>query len=243
MSHLTWPAAPPDLEIAAAEVHVWAARLALPPLRLAELAATLDAGERERAARFLQPLHRDRFIAAHGWLRQLLGRCLLADPASLRFSAGPQGKPALPASAALQFNLAHSGEVALIALARGRAVGVDVEQVRAMPDAEAIAARFFSTAEQAALAALPPAGRNAAFFNLWTRKEAWIKATGAGLSYPIAQLTVALGAGDDDCLLSAGPDPATPSQWRLRSLDAAPGYAAAAAAQGRDWSLHLWRTI
>ena len=216
-----WPAAPPDLQIAPGEVHVWAANLALPSQQLAEMEAVLDDAERGRASRFVQPLHRDRFIAAHGFLRRLLGRSLQLEPGVIQFVAGAQGKPAIDGG--LEFNLAHSGDVALIALARGRAVGVDVEQVRAMPDAEGIAARFFSADEQAALAATPAGGRQDAFFNIWTRKEAWIKAIGAGLSFPLDQLTVSLGAGEEDCLLSAAGGPAVTTQWRLRALSALPG--------------------
>jgi 4'-phosphopantetheinyl transferase len=234
-----WPAAPADVEIAPGEVHVWAAGLALPAQKLDELADTLAPDERERAGRFVQPLHRDRFIAAHGFLRRVLGRSLQTDPHAMRFIAGAQGKPAIAGGP--EFNLAHSGDMALIALARGSAVGVDVEQMRAMLDGESIAGRFFSAGEQAALAALPAAERQAAFFNIWTRKEAWIKAIGVGLSYPLDELTVSLGAGEDDCLLSAGGDPAIAAQWRLRALNAPPGYAAAVAAEGRDWSLRLWR--
>jgi 4'-phosphopantetheinyl transferase len=235
----SWPAAPPDLQIAPGEVHVWAAGLSLPADQLAELEATLDPGERERARRFVQPLHRDRFIAAHGFLRQVLGRILQIDPHAMRFIAGAQGKPAIAGGP--EFNLAHSGDIALIALARGRAVGVDVEQARATLDAEAIAARFFSTGEQAALAAMPAPDRRDAFFNIWTRKEAFIKATGAGLSFPLDELTVSLGEGEDDCLLSVADDPAVAAQWRVRALRAPPGYAAAVAAEGRDWTLSLWR--
>jgi 4'-phosphopantetheinyl transferase len=234
-----WPAAPLDLQIAPGEVHVWAAGLALPTQQLAELETLLDRAERDRAGRFVQPLHRDRFIAAHGRLRQLLARSLQMEPSEIQFMASARGKPAI--AGGLEFNLAHSGDVALIALARDRTVGVDVEQARAMPDAEAIAARFFSADEQAALAALPAADQQAAFFNIWTRKEAFIKATGAGLSFPLDQFTVSLGAGEDDCLLGAEDALAVTTQWRLRALAAPAGYAAAVAAQGRDWTLQLWR--
>jgi 4'-phosphopantetheinyl transferase len=169
-----------------------------------------------------------------------LGRSLQIEPREIQFVAGAQGKPAIAGGP--EFNLAHSGDVALIALARDRAVGVDVEQVRAMPDADGIAARFFSAGEQAALAALPAAERQAAFFNIWTRKEAFIKATGAGLSFPLDGFTVSLGAGEDDCLLSAAGGPAVAARWRVQALSAPPGYAAAVAAEGRDWRLRLWGT-
>jgi 4'-phosphopantetheinyl transferase len=237
-----WPAAPHDLAIGSGEVHVWAAGLVLPPQPLSELEAILDSSERDRAARFVLPVHRDRFIAAHGVLRRLLGRRLMVDPREIQFVAGAQGKPALAPTmqGSLHFNLAHSGDAALIAIARGRDLGVDVEQVRPTPDTEAIAARFFSAGEQVALAALPAAERQAAFFDIWTRKEAWIKAIGKGLTFPLDQFTVSLGQGEEDCLLSAGGDPAVASQWRLRALVAPLGYAAAVAAEGRDWRLRLW---
>ena len=237
-----WPLAAPEPLLAPGEVHVWAAALALPANELSGLAALLDPAERERAARFVQPLHRDRFIAAHGLLRQVLARCLRLQPAQVQFTPGANGKPSLAGAGPLQFNLAHSGDVTLIAVANGRAVGVDVEQARDMIDAEAIAARFFSAQEQAALAALPASEKQAGFFRLWTRKEAWIKATGAGLSFPLAQLTMSLAEPNDDCLLSVDGAPAAAAQWRVRALPAPAGYAAAVAAEGRDWRLHLWRT-
>ncbi len=181
----------------------------------------LTEAERARARAFHFPDDRRRFTVARGVLRLLLGRCLDRDPAGVPLATGPHGKPHL-AGHALHFNVAHSHGVALIALASDRRVGVDVERIRHDLDVLGLAARAFAPPEAAALRALPPRDRTGAFFACWARKEAYVKATGLGLSLPLDAFTVPL-----------APD----AGWSVRDLAAAPGYAAAVAAEGHGWRL------
>lgn len=175
------------------QVHVWAAWLEAPAPAYGTYDAILSASERERASRFHFAEHRRRYTVAHGWLRQLLGAYVGRSPATLEFELGPKGKPTLaPAcnSTDLQFNLAHSEDLSLVAVCRKAPVGVDVERVRAMTDAADLVTRFFSKREAAKFNLLPDQNRAAAFFNLWTRKEAWLKATGQGIGHLLEQVEV-----------------------------------------------------
>jgi 4'-phosphopantetheinyl transferase len=223
-------------------VHVWLAALRRPDLP--DLAATLAPDERRRGDRFHRPDDRDRFVAAHGLLRLILGRYLDQPPASLRFGAGPHGKPALLPAADpavdLRFNLAHAGDLALYAVAESREVGVDLEAVRAERDLDLLAATVLSPAERVGFAALPAAARPAAFFAAWTRKEAYVKALGVGLGRPFAALEVVPGSGGATMVRDPAAPPGEPA-WTLRDLDPAPGYAAAVAAAGAGWCLRRWR--
>jgi 4'-phosphopantetheinyl transferase len=166
-------AAPPLLP---GEIHVW--RLGLDGAPDDE--ALLSEAERARAARFRFADHRDRYVAAHAGLRRVLAAYLDVPPASLAFAAGDGGKPALPGT--LRFNLSHSDACALVAVAREREVGVDVERLRAVPEALSIARRYFSDSEAASLLGCEGEARDRAFFTLWTRKEALLKLRGLGLS-------------------------------------------------------------
>jgi 4'-phosphopantetheinyl transferase len=131
--------------------------------------------------------------------------------------------------------------MALIAVAIGREVGVDLEHIRPLSDAEAIARRFFSPAETAALLSVPEYARIRAFFNCWTRKEAYIKAIGDGLTFPLDQFEVSLAPGEAAELQAVHPRPAEVQRWKMADLDAGEAYAGALVAEGRDWSLHCWQ--
>ncbi|MDP4021180.1 4'-phosphopantetheinyl transferase superfamily protein [Methylobacterium sp. NEAU 140] len=205
--------------------------LALTAQDLARCAAILDPGERARAARFLRPEDRDRFVASHAALRLLLGQALGTDPAAVAFTAGPAGKPELAGAArgALHFNLSHSGRFALVGLARA-AIGVDVEAVRPLPDALRIARGQFAPDEAAALAALPRGQVEAVFFGLWTRKEAVVKALGAGLSLPLARFSVSLPPAEPRLLRMPGGAAA----WSLAAVEVGPGAAATVAVAAPD---------
>ncbi len=236
-----WNPPPATWRLDQDEVHVWRAALDLPAATLAALRGTLAADEQERAGRFHFAHDRDHFTAARGILRALLGRYLDRNPAQLEFSYGPVGKPVLaPAWAAdWRFNVSHSGGIALYAFARGREVGVDVERVRPEYPGEPVARRFFSPAEVAALAAVPPDRRREAFFLCWTRKEAYIKATGRGLSQPLERFDVELTPGRPAALLAHRDEPAEAARWSMRNVDPGPGYAGALAVEGHGW--RLWR--
>ncbi len=236
-------APPAKLSLEEDEIHVWRAHLGLDRERLERLAKTLSSDEQTRAARFHFARDRDHYIAGRGLLRSILGNYLATEPGQLRFSYNPYGKPELqsPAnSGALQFNLAHSRGLALYAFTRRRQIGIDVEMIRPDFATEEIAARFFSPAEIAVLRALPREVQPVAFFNCWTRKEAFIKARGMGLSLPLDQFVVAFAPGESPALVSAADDPQAAEHWAIAALEPGNGYAAALAVEGRNWKLKCW---
>ena len=215
------------------EVHVWCAELIAESADVDEIAACLSPEEFERADRFIDEKHRTHFIVARSVLRQLLGQYLELEPGAITFIYGEHGKPSI-AGAELCFNLSHSHGLALYAVARERQVGVDVEFPRAQVAHERIASRFFSIKEQAALAEQPETERCTAFYNIWTRKEAYLKARGDGISAGLDTFSVSLDA--EARLLHSEEGAAEPARWKLSALQPAPGYVAALCAAG-DWQL------
>jgi len=231
---------PPPFGPACAVVDVY--RLALDGATGASLAraACLSAGEMVRAARFRSPVDADRYMAARSGLRHVLGRALGRAPGALAFVEGPYGKPALAApddACGITFNVAHSGGMALIAVARGADVGVDVERIRPGVEAVRLAERLFTPAERARLAALPPEAGYTAFFALWAAKEAVVKGLGRGLFARLDGFKVRLDeAGNlvpqrlvshDD--RDPGPASGAPGAWWLAPLDVGEVYRAAVA--------------
>lgn len=244
ISVAAWSDPPPTISLGCDEVHVWQAELEESPMRLDAYFETLVEAEKSRANRFYFARDRGRFITAHGILRAILGLYLHRAPQTLSFCYGSHGKPALesgPGVDDLRFNISHTRGVALYVIARGREVGIDVESIRSEADADRIADRFFSRAEIAALRALPREWRELAFFLCWTRKEAYIKARGEGLSLPLDQFDVSLDPGEPAALTSTRPDPDEPGRWSLHDLAPAAGYAAALAVEGRGWTLSCWQ--
>lgn len=222
------------------EVHLWRASLDVTvTARVTRLGRTLAPDERERAARYRFERDRVRDIVARGTLRAILGRYLDLDPAGLRFVYGPQGKPALAPEHGreLSFNLSHAGDVALYAVTRGRRVGVDVEQV--VPDVagSTVPEHTFSPHEVAVLRALPLDEQTAAFFRCWTRKEAYVKALGAGFSLDLTSFDVSLAPGEPPALLATRHDPTEAARWSLHDVDAGPGYVAVLVVEGHDLRL------
>jgi 4'-phosphopantetheinyl transferase len=227
------------------EVHLW--RVDLEAIRADESRwqKLLSSDELGRASRFHFSRDRQRFVASRALLRMLLASYLAADAGSLSFSYSKKEKPFLaPARAGgdVTFNISHSGGIALFAFARRREIGVDVEQVRRDFDLEAIARRFFSAHEQSQLAALPADEKAEAFFRCWTRKEAYIKATGEGLSLPLTQFDVSLAVGETSALLATRPDDSEAGRWLLREVQAGSGYVAGLCVRGHDWKLKDWST-
>jgi len=168
------------------EVQLWRASLDLPDSALARLEGFLDPDERQRAVHFRFEHDRRRFIAAHGFLRELLGRQLAVSPVKILFDHNPNGKPQLAGSCEmdLRFNLSHSDSLAVFAFTTGREIGVDVELVKEMPDLEAIARQSFSSEDCARLAAAAAGEQAGLFYRLWTRREAVAKCTGQGIAQP-----------------------------------------------------------
>jgi 4'-phosphopantetheinyl transferase len=221
--------------LAANEFHVWRADLAGEEADLTGYAALLSADEQARAQRFVFAPDRNRYVAVRGLLRRLLGCYLHVSPETLHFGYSPRGKPFLAGSSALlhqevHFNVAHSGDIALVAVARARRVGVDVERVRPTLDVRALAQSVFSPAEQAVLEQLPDEAARPAFFAGWARKEAFVKAQGDGISYALAGFSVTLLADAPPQLHLPAAEQAT--GWTLHALEVGPGYAAAAVSEG-----------
>jgi 4'-phosphopantetheinyl transferase len=214
-------------------VHLWRAQLDLDPGALAGLEATLAPDEREAAGRFVFPRDRRRFLAARGVLRALLGAYLRTPPAAIRLAYGAHGKPSvLEPPSKIEFNVAHSGETALYAVALARRVGVDLELIRMDVECDALAERFFSPRERAALAALAAADRRRAFFDCWARKEAYLKARGDGLSTPLDTFSVSLDPRGGAAVLETVDGPEERARWSVVPVPPVREYAAALVVEG-----------
>lgn len=211
--------------LAADDLHIWRIALDRDETEVAGLEGLLTREEIERAARFRFEKDRRRYLSAHTMLRKLLSAYLPGGAAPIEFQFGPEGKPAIPGSP-LRFNLSHSGELALAAFTLNRDVGVDIERIREGVNDEGIARRFFSQSESSALSALPEGERDHAFFRIWTRKEAYVKARGGGLSIPLDSFDVSLDSGKAELLRA--PDL---GRWEMFHLEPNPGYCAAAVAE------------
>lgn len=203
------------------DIHVWTVDLNLNPQQVGEFNQFLTVQERQRAAKFINPLHGSRWTVARGYLRQMLSQYLDLTPAEIVFSYGQQGKPAVEGND-LQFNLSHSGDRAVYAISAKDPVGIDLEYIHPLPATDLVD-RFFSANEQAIFHRLPASLQQAAFFHAWTQKEAYLKACGTGLSNPLDQIEVSI-------------DPRTPAEivsapiagiWQIQQLEIAPEYAGA----------------
>jgi 4'-phosphopantetheinyl transferase len=239
-----WRSPPETLVLGCDEVHVWRATLDQTPPQIQSFFQTLTVDEQARAQRFHFERDRAHFIVARGVLRAILGRYLQRAPESLSFCYGSHGKPALAEDTdadAIGFNVSHSHGLALYAVTRARKIGIDVEHIRFDLAVGEIAERFFSRREVAMLRALPTELQRPAFFRCWTRKEAYIKARGEGLSLPLDQFDVSLAPGDPGVTLSIESDLSEASRWSLQELSAAAGYAAAVGAEGHGWRLRCWQ--
>lgn len=223
---------------------------------MSDLRRTLSPDEKERAERFRFERDRWRFLVRRGMLRLILSRYAGLEPAQLLFAYSSYGKPTLafPAGSklywqndpearpyVLKFNLSHSQSLALYAITADQEIGVDVEALRSDFEVETVARRFFSRREQAELSSLPAGQQQAAFFLCWTRKEAYIKAHGLGLSLPLEQFDVAFSPGEDARLLATRPDAEEAERWDLMHLAPAPGYVGAVAVQAPAQQLHCWQ--
>lgn len=232
-----------DYPVLEDEVHVWGVGLDTTPVSISRLQRSLSSEELERANRFRFDADQRRAVIGRGYLRLLLGKILKIPADRLRFEYDQFGKPKLTPMQGLplQFNVSHSGDLILIAIAVGRAVGVDVEKIRTDLDFDGVATRYFSTNECKMLASIAGPGRERAFFTCWTRKEAYLKARGVGLSLPLDQFDVSFLPGEEPRLLATRHDPAEAGRWGLRALTLSADYAAALVALGQDWKLKCWK--
>jgi len=216
-------------------VDLWRLRLNPPEQKRELLRSILNAEEITRADRFHFERDRRRFIAARAQLRLILGKYLAQDPQAITFSYGERGKPHVAES--VEFNISHSEELAIVAVAHERSLGVDVEAIRTMEDIEGISRRFFSARENAALLNIPLDEQSEAFFRCWTLKEAYIKAIGDGLAYPTESFDVAFGRGERAELLRVEGKPDEASRWKLLQFSPAPNFIGAVAVEGHDWEM------
>lgn len=233
-----WSPAPAVLTLPKEEVHVWYTSLEQPASLVEELAEILSEDELARAKRFYFDQHRKRFIIARGLLRRILGRYLEIEPREVEFSYGRYGKPALieklNKDKKLDFNLSHSQDIALSGVTCDRAIGIDIEHLRPMNDAEQIAKRYFSEQENAVFQSLPIEQQQQAFFNAWTRKEAYLKACGDGITRPLNQVEVSLAPGEPAKILRIQGSPETAAQWSIQDFIPASGYRGAIAVGGQS---------
>ena len=228
------------MELPNDEVHLWLVDLAQVGRAENRWRQMLSGDEQARADRYRFARDRQGFTATRGVLRTILAGYMGGDPKDLIFRYTDKDKPFLepgPSGRDVEFNVSHSGDVALLGFARKRKLGVDVEKVRVDFDPEEIASRFFSEQERSELAELSQAERFTGFFRCWTRKEAYIKAEGTGLSLALDQFDVSLRPNDRDALLATRPDKDEASRWSLREVAAGDGYVGAVCVWGTGWRL------
>lgn len=218
------------MKCAPGKVHVWRIDLDGAVRTAAALRSTLSREEEQRASRFRSSELRERWTAARGALRCILAGYAQLEPGALEFREGPHGKPALTGAAEdVPFNLSHTRGLALVAVAGIGRVGIDAETVRPEIEVEDLSHRFFAPAEAAGILALPPDARLAAFFNCWTRKEAFAKALGGGLSVPLKSFQVSVRSDEPARLLWVDGEEA--DQWSVLDISE-PGVAAALVVEG-----------
>lgn len=240
----SWNIPPEHIALQGDEVHVWRVDLALPAERVHALEQTLAADEQQRASRFHFLKDRNHFIVARGLLRAMLGRYLASDPRAVHFSVNQYGKPALAGESGqvpLYFNLSHSHEMALYAFTSLGEVGIDLEYINRNVEILQLAERFFSPGEVAMLRAVPSQLQCEAFFNCWTRKEAYIKARGMGLSLDLQLFDVSLTPGMPAALLGSREVGQDAARWSLYDLSPGLGYKAALAIAGHPLRLTFWQ--
>lgn len=224
-------------------IHVWQIDLLADAALISECRAVLDPAEQERAARYLADVHRQRFIVARSSLRLLLGRYLGRDPRDVAFAYNAHGRPQIstPLSATpmppLAFNLSHSADTALLAVTRLPAVGIDLEFHRKPERIEDLAERFFAAAEVRQWRALPDELRVAGFFAGWSRKEAYIKAHGRGLNYPLDRFVISLDPREPARILETLDDPTEAARWRIENLSCPADCSAALVGPAGDWGV------
>jgi 4'-phosphopantetheinyl transferase len=242
----SWSSSPAPFTLSSDEIHIWRVNLNQPAAQVEKFLDTLASDERDRAERFHFVKDRKHFIVARGFLRFILGCYLKTNAGQLRFCYGPYGKPALNGEqrhSEIRFNLSHSHGLALYAVTCGREIGVDIEYVRADFASEQIARNFFSPQEVEALCAVPSEARVRAFFNCWTRKEAYIKATGRGLSQSLDSFDVSLAPGEPAALLRNEENPKEAALWSLHELKVENNYAAAIAVEGHGFHIRCWQGL
>jgi 4'-phosphopantetheinyl transferase len=219
------------------EVHVWKIGLLASQVQLGQLRKLLSDDELERADRFRFERHRRRFITGRAVVRILLGKYANRPPEALDFSYNSHGKPSLKESGSLEFNFTNSRDLSLLCIARQAQLGIDLEHLGRHADYAGIANRFFAEREVEELFSLPESRRHAAFLTGWTRKEAYIKALGTGLSLPLDKFAVTIDPEAAPALISADDRPDEPDRWVFQHLEPEPGYVASLVVEGGGWEI------
>jgi len=238
-----WQAPPESLILDGGEVHVWRIALDVPARCVQALSPLLSPDETTRAERFLLEVVRSRFIVSHGATRRILSRYLHTEPEAIRFTTSARGKPAVVAtdlSPPIRFSLSHSEDVALCAVARDRELGVDVERLRPVAPWRHIADRTFAQDEIQALRAVDEERAGEAFLRCWTRKEAYSKARGEGITGRWTQFAVSLEPDAVTLVRDDAPTAASLGPFALVPLDPGPGYVGALAVQGTGGRFACW---
>jgi len=200
------------------EIHVWHAELEVGPKGLELLHRLLDQQEQDRASKFKVRVPRQEFVAAHAFVRLALGKYLHVDPPEVQFQVSSNGKPELIGNSSLRFNLSHTHSAAVLSVTRNRPIGVDVERVREDVDSMKLAERFFSAKEVTWLRSQPRSEMAKSFYTCWTAKEAYMKATGTGLSAPLAGFSV-IPTNNEDLRLEIFDSPDHSKTWSMWQLD------------------------
>ena len=241
---LRWPVHPAGLVLDEETVHVWSFPLRIPSRVRPALQQILPPDEQERATAPYNQAIRDRFLAARVCLRQILGHFLACSPCDVRLEYGAQGKPMLVVGEnvpALSFNLSHSGDVGLVAIGVNRDIGVDHERRQRVADDLGISERFFSRAESQYLHSLDPSQRGTEFLKLWTCKEAYVKATGLGLSCPLNSFNVVFSSDGQTGVIVRIGDSKARSGHAVQVLPLSSKFVGAVVSAGQNWQLKCWR--
>ena len=228
-----WAKPPAPLRLSSGTVHLWKANLKVESQSETGFRTLLSDEEQLRADRFRFSEHRRRFTVARGMLRRLLGYYLHQSPEKIALRYGPFGKPFLSRYEFLKFNLSHADDLALFGFALDHEIGIDLERINTGIEFQQLARHFFARKEMAMLLELPPEQRLQGFFNCWNRKEAFVKAKGEGLSFPLDQFEVSLKPGEPARILATNWDPDEKAEWSLFSFDPAPDFLAALAIRGK----------
>ena len=233
-----------DLPLRDYEIHAWLACLEKSPYLIQKLATTLSSEEHKRAYRYRFEKDKIHFILSHGILRTLIGHYISKPADQLEFVREDHGKPRLRnefGKQSIHFNFSRSGTIALYAFTRDQEIGVDVEKIRNVSDMELIVQHYFSKREKSEFFTLPECEKKTAFFNCWTRKEAYIKAIGTGLSHPLDEFDVSLNPREPPKLLGIKGDSEVVSQWEIFGFTPSSGYVAAIAIKNRRYKLKFWK--
>lgn len=234
--------APPVPQFCASSIHVWEFPITTPDPAFDHYAALLSADERARAERFHFDRDRNRFTIGRGVVRSILGSYVMLHPPDLLFNYSRYGKPSLAnVTIDIRFSLSHSGDLAMLAVALERDLGVDIEKIRPDVETDRLGERFFSPRERESLRTFPPAERVPAFFRCWTCKEAFLKAQGFGLSRNLDSFDVEVDPAHPARLLATRPDGTEAASWFLHDLETEQDYKAALAVQDSISKINLLR--